>query len=118
MTILAIEELVGPPRPDWHDQAACGTFYVETGYDAWYGLNEDETHNGERYVGGSIDRGHRDWARTVCGRCPVVAECLEFALTDPAGEFGIWGGLMPEQIRKLRRERAAKAAQEREEVAA
>lgn len=38
-------------------------------------------------------------AKEVCGRCPVAAECLEYALTN--GErWGTWGG-------KTERERAA-----------
>ena len=45
-------------------------------------------------------------ARRVCGRCPVRAACLEYALTQ--GEWhGIWGGLSVEQRRALVREQKA-----------
>jgi WhiB family redox-sensing transcriptional regulator len=46
-------------------------------------------------------------AKTVCARCPVQAECLEYALG--AGQLhGIWGG-MNEEERRLLRQRRAKA---------
>jgi WhiB family redox-sensing transcriptional regulator len=35
-------------------------------------------------------------AKTVCRRCPVVDECLDYA--DRAGErYGIWGGKTPRE---------------------
>jgi WhiB family transcriptional regulator, redox-sensing transcriptional regulator len=41
-------------------------------------------------------------AKAVCASCPVVAECLEYALrSDDA--FGVYGGLSPRQRRRLRR---------------
>jgi len=40
-------------------------------------------------------------ARAVCGRCPVTAECLRWALAAGQDE-GIWGGLTPEQRRAMR----------------
>jgi len=41
-------------------------------------------------------------ARTVCGRCPVRAECLAWAL-DHDVRFGVWGGLSARQRSRLRR---------------
>ena len=38
----------------------------------------------------------------VCLQCPVRAECADLAVRSRA-EFGIWGGLDPQQIRSLRR---------------
>ena len=40
-------------------------------------------------------------AKTVCRRCPVVAECLAFALAHD--EAGVWGGTTPAERRELRR---------------
>lgn len=41
-------------------------------------------------------------ARAVCARCPVVSQCLDWALR--AGEpAGIWGGTTPDERRRLRR---------------
>jgi WhiB family redox-sensing transcriptional regulator len=41
-------------------------------------------------------------AKRICGRCPVQAECLEFGL-EHGEQFGIWGGLSPMELRRLRR---------------
>jgi WhiB family redox-sensing transcriptional regulator len=41
-------------------------------------------------------------AKTVCGNCPVKAECLAYAL-ERDEQFGIWGGLSVRQRRKLLR---------------
>lgn len=43
-------------------------------------------------------------AKSVCARCPVRAECLEFALSSRQ-DFGVWGGLTEEERRSLRRAR-------------
>jgi WhiB family redox-sensing transcriptional regulator len=39
-------------------------------------------------------------AKAVCARCPVQAECLEWALEHDE-RFGIWGGLSERERRKL-----------------
>lgn len=41
-------------------------------------------------------------AKAVCARCPLRAECLEYALSHPA-RHGIWGGLSPEELAAERR---------------
>ncbi|AOZ72372.1 hypothetical protein BK816_02875 [Boudabousia tangfeifanii] len=41
-------------------------------------------------------------AKAVCQRCPVMDECLNWALDNPA-EFGIWGGTDESQRRDMRR---------------
>jgi WhiB family redox-sensing transcriptional regulator len=40
-------------------------------------------------------------AKRVCQRCPVRAECLEFALATRQ-EHGVWGGLSERERRRLR----------------
>lgn len=48
-------------------------------------------------------------AKAVCSRCPVAAECLDYALAIEAGEqhgqwvgrFGIWGGLSAQERERL-----------------
>jgi WhiB family redox-sensing transcriptional regulator len=71
---------------NWRDRAAC----ARIGGDAWF-----------PEVGMSPAA-----AKAVCATCPVVAECLEHALSAPE-KFGIWGGLSETQRRSLRRSRAA-----------
>jgi WhiB family redox-sensing transcriptional regulator len=41
-------------------------------------------------------------AKLVCGWCDVQAECLAFALRANE-QYGVWGGLSPEERRRLRR---------------
>ena len=48
-----------------------------------------------------------DWkptiaARTVCAGCPVIAQCLEFALVNDI-KSGIWAGTTPYERGKLGR---------------
>lgn len=40
-------------------------------------------------------------AKGVCRRCPVQAECLEFAL-DNNEAFGVWGGVSERNRRRLK----------------
>jgi WhiB family redox-sensing transcriptional regulator len=51
-------------------------------------------------------------AKTICARCPIQRECLEYALG--AGSIqGVWGGTTESERRLLRRRRArARSAQE------
>jgi WhiB family redox-sensing transcriptional regulator len=44
--------------------------------------------------------------RERCAACPVVRECLDYALADPTLQ-GIWGGTSEEQRDQLRRRRSA-----------
>lgn len=53
----------------------------------------------ELFVRGAEQRGV---AASVCGRCPVVDQCLADAL-DNQIEFGVWGGLTERQRRALLR---------------
>jgi len=39
-------------------------------------------------------------AKTVCGRCPVKTQCLEYAMTED--EHGLWAGLTAHERRQLR----------------
>lgn len=43
-------------------------------------------------------------AKAVCRRCPVVSECLTWAL-EASVEHGIWGGQTEDQRRALQRRR-------------
>jgi WhiB family transcriptional regulator, redox-sensing transcriptional regulator len=39
-------------------------------------------------------------AKAVCGTCPVVRDCLSWAL-DTAERWGVWGGTTPEERAEL-----------------
>jgi WhiB family redox-sensing transcriptional regulator len=43
-----------------------------------------------------------DRALALCQECPVRAECLDFAVSN-GEKYGIWGGTVPHERRKLRR---------------
>lgn len=45
-------------------------------------------------------------AREVCAGCPVVTQCLHFAL-DISAKQGVWGNTTERQRRRIRRERSA-----------
>lgn len=120
MMAQLVEAKPAPKRRRWQDDAACATSYAETGYDAWYGPNEDDPDY--RVTMTHIPKEYRDPAKKVCAGCPVRAECLSFAM-ETGERDGIWGGLTPYERTalktKVRKERAAKAAlnKEREELA-
>lgn len=40
-------------------------------------------------------------AKRICGRCPVIAECREYAL-EAGVTHGVWGGASEEERRALR----------------
>ncbi len=42
-------------------------------------------------------------AKAVCARCPVVRECLAWAL-ETGQDAGVWGGHTEEERRQLRRD--------------
>lgn len=71
------------PETDWHKQARCREEWVEP---EWF----------------FIDTGSATRARKVCALCPVRSDCLDFALHNPLGQHGIWGGTTPPERRRLR----------------
>jgi WhiB family redox-sensing transcriptional regulator len=74
----------------WHERAACAGAPWP---DAWFP---------------AVLNHRRQWdeARAVCNACPVRTECLDYALAADERE-GMWGGLSPEERKRLRKERAA-----------
>jgi WhiB family redox-sensing transcriptional regulator len=69
----------------WHARAACRGMGSDTFF---YSENER----------GRNRRLREQAAKAVCRTCPVIAECLNWALTvnEP---YGIWGGLSPDERR-------------------
>lgn len=78
----------------WQDRAAC------KGMDpvVFFGPEHAETVKEKR------DR--EDSAKAVCARCPVRAECLEYAL-EAKEPYGIWGGITEVERKALLRKRAS-----------
>lgn len=68
--------------PAWMTQALC----VETDPEAFFPAKGGSTRE----------------AKTVCRRCPVSFECLEYALANE-DRYGIWGGMSERERRKLYR---------------
>lgn len=68
--------------PPWVDRALC----AQTDPEAFYPEK-----------GGSTQQ-----AKAVCARCPVSAECADYALANDE-RFGIWGGLSERERRRINR---------------
>ncbi|MGW9299650.1 WhiB family transcriptional regulator [Streptomyces cyaneofuscatus] len=45
-------------------------------------------------------------AKQACLNCPVIAECLDYAV-DSRQRWGIWGGLGQKELRRLINQRTA-----------
>lgn len=77
-----------PRPPDWRALAACASEDPEL----WFPRGLDGAHNLDQI----------EAAKAVCRRCPVVADCLTFALDGGIGD-GIFGGLTEPERAKVRR---------------
>ena len=49
--------------------------------------------------------GEPEVALEMCQRCPVVSECLTWAL-ETGQDAGVWGGMSEDERRSLKRRRA------------
>ncbi|WP_244960123.1 WhiB family transcriptional regulator [Actinomyces faecalis] len=70
----------------WQEQALC----AQIDMDLWFPS--------------SMGGGSSDAAVSVCCRCPVVDECLSYAMECEARDrrrFGVWGGLTPDERERL-----------------
>lgn len=66
--------------PEWVSQGLCG----QTDPEAFFPEKGGSTRE----------------AKKTCARCPVAAECLDYAI-EHEERFGIWGGLSERERRKL-----------------
>ena len=55
-------------------------------------------------------------ARAICSRCPVKAECLDYAIRH-ACEYGIWGGTTATERRFMRSEWLRKQLKDQLDIA-
>lgn len=72
---------------DWRDQAACR----QEDPDLFFPVGT---------TGPAL--GQIEQAKAICRGCPVIEDCLRFAL-DTGQDYGIWGGLTENERRTLRR---------------
>lgn len=73
--------------PDWRGRAACSRLDP----DIFYPVGD-----------GAYAREMTGIAKQACLSCPVRAECLRQAL-ETGEQYGIWGGMTPEERRDLAR---------------
>ncbi|WP_376774075.1 WhiB family transcriptional regulator [Allostreptomyces psammosilenae] len=87
------------PQPGaWHLEAACrrdeaGLFFAPSKEPTAARLSREES------------------AKRVCGRCPVLLDCREHALSQPE-PYGVWGGLTAAERRVLLSRRRRRRASE------
>ena len=67
---------------------------------SWAGQAACRGRTDELFVKGA----EQNRAKTMCGGCPVTAECLAEAL-DNRIEWGVWGGMTERERRALLRRR-------------
>jgi hypothetical protein len=82
--------------PDWRSTAACGNKNVDP----------------EIFFDGYAEKD----AKALCGRCPAVRACLQFALTEGIQD-GVYGGLNAQERASLRRSTQRKAAKAKPKAA-
>lgn len=80
-TAFRLVDLIGG-APKWQEEALC----AQTDPEAFFPEKGGSTRDAKR----------------ICTRCPVRADCLEYALYHDE-RFGIWGGLSERERRKLKR---------------
>ena len=73
---------------DWQVQAACRG----AGVDLFFNPDAER---------GKSKRMREARAKAVCATCPVIKDCLSWAM-DVAEPYGVWGGLTPDERRDLR----------------
>jgi hypothetical protein len=79
----------------WRDLALCASSEYET--NAWFperssSPGRGNTNQDRNYVG----------PRSVCKRCPVIAECGAYAISEYIAD-GMWGGLTPDERKRERK---------------
>lgn len=82
---------------DWRFEAACLTQDPEL----FFPLGDS---------GPAVDQ--VDKAKAVCRACPVMQECLSWAL-DTGQDFGVWGGMSEAERLTMRRRRSRAAVRSR-----
>jgi len=90
-------------RPDWFAGAKCLGACAHSNDNLFYA---DHQHNGQVNEAKSVCLGtHPDHP----GRCPVLDQCLDYALEN-GEKWGVWGGCSERERRQIKRARHREAA--------
>lgn len=87
-TAWSESSVITAPEP-WVEDALC----AQVGGDAWF-PDKSGAHASDL----------RD-AKAMCARCPVVEECLAYALRNKE-QYGLWGGKSPNQRSRMLKKQA------------
>lgn len=82
--MAGVQRLPSPRAGDWDWQARAACRGIDTG-DFYHPDNERGPSRARREAR----------AKAVCARCPVIENCLRWALSTRE-PFGVWGGLSAE----------------------
>lgn len=93
--LLVTARTPNEPAPDWTD-AACRSESWDP--EMWWATARVGATDFEKLMA----RRDREIAVHVCGTCPLVQACGQYALDNDQRE-GIWGGLTPEHRTRMRR---------------
>lgn len=80
--------------PAWYVQARCRGVDTRVFY-----CDPEEVGQSGYASNRAVER-----AKEFCAECPVVLECLNYALDNE--KFGVWGGMSERERKTLRRRRA------------
>lgn len=80
---------------DWRHAAICRFEDPEL----FFPLGEE--HTSSQAPTGPVQT-QQDEAKAVCRACPVVSECLAWAI-ESGQDFGVWGATTPEERRAFKR---------------
>ena len=94
MSILASGLMLGSADYEWRDDAICR----DTDPELFFPVGN---------TGPAVDQIEK--AKTVCGRCTVSEQCLQYAL-ETNQDSGVWGGLSEDERRALKRRTARNRA--------
>jgi WhiB family transcriptional regulator, redox-sensing transcriptional regulator len=83
---------------DWRHDAICRDEDPEL----FFPIGEEHTSN--KAPTGPVQAQQAE-AKTVCRRCPVVTDCLAWAI-ESGQDFGVWGASTPEERRAFKRRSA------------
>lgn len=98
---------------DWRSQAVC----TSGNYDMHFADVEDliESEGMDREDAEHFAALAEETAKAACLTCPVLAQCRDWALANDQ-DWGIWGGLNPEERKTHRRDWVVQKAENAEDI--